>query len=515
MLNPPPQGYGAAGAQRPTSNLRCLMIDARPFVVTRCGDEIIVSVMAVKTEKELSESLRAFWLKAVSAIELRNFGYAISLLQEILKQEPEFLTGRQLLRRTEVTKSKSAKKRFFNISTAPIGVMKAQREIKKDPKRAVEMLEEVLESEPYNRQANLLLKEAALAAGWPEIGVFALLTLLEENPRDLKVLYELGRLYHDLGDHEKEVEIYNQLNAINPLDAQSLRLGKDASARASMKKGGWTQAESYRDLIKDKDEAISLEQQSRIRLTGEALDQQITEIYARHQAEPENLDFARRLGALNEQKEDFEAAISWYQYAADLTQGADTGLLRKISDLKIKCLEREIAAHEEFLSTHTPADELYAEKSEQLRTAKINRAQIRIIDAEERVARNPTDLQLRFELGQNFFNAERFRDAVPELQRARQNPHARLKAMNLLGCCYGELGMLDLATKQLEEASHEISSMDAMKKEIVYNLGVFYERMGELEKSLACMKQIYEVDYGYRDVARRVESSYDRNISRS
>ena len=81
-----------------------------------------------------------------------------------------------------------------------------------------------------------------------------------------------------------------------------------------MKRGGWTQAESYRDLIKDKDEAISLEQQSRIRLTGEALDQQIAETYARHQAEPENVDFARRLGALSEQKEDFESAIRWYQY---------------------------------------------------------------------------------------------------------------------------------------------------------------------------------------------------------
>ena len=115
----------------------------------------------------------------------------------------------------------------------------------------------------------------------------------------------------------------------------------------------------------------------------------------------------------------------------------------------------------------------------------------------------------------NFFNAGRFREAVPELQRARQNPHARLKAMNVLGCCYGELGMLDLAMKQLEEASREIVSMDEMKKEIVYNLGLIYERMGDPEKSLACMKQIYEVDYGYRDVARRVESSYERNISES
>src|SRR5215472_13850825 len=195
--------------------------------------------------------------------------------------------------------------------------MKVQREIKKDPKRAVEMLEEVLQGEPYNYQANLFLKEAALAAGWPEIGVFALQTLLEENPRDVKVLHELGRLYRELRDHENEVEVYNQITAINPLDAQALRLGKDASARASMKRGGWMEAESYRDLIKDKEEAVSLERQSRIRLTGEALDQQIAETYARHQAEPGNLDVVRRLGALNEQKDDFEAAIRWYQYAAD------------------------------------------------------------------------------------------------------------------------------------------------------------------------------------------------------
>ena len=52
--------------------------------------------MPVKTEKELSEAQRSHWLKAVAALELRNFGYAISLLQGILKQETEFRPGRQL-----------------------------------------------------------------------------------------------------------------------------------------------------------------------------------------------------------------------------------------------------------------------------------------------------------------------------------------------------------------------------------------------------------------------------------
>jgi tetratricopeptide (TPR) repeat protein len=471
--------------------------------------------MAVITEKELNETQRNHWLKAVAAIELRNFGYAISLLQGILKQQPQFLTGRRLLRRTEVTKSKSAKKSFFNISTAPIAVMKAKREIKRDPKRAIEMLEKVLEEEPYHRQANLVLKEAAVTAGWPEIGVFALRTLLEENPRDVKVLHELGRLHHELGESDREVDVYNQITEINPLDAEAVRLGKNASAHASMKSGGWTHAESYRDLIKDKEVAISLEQQSRMKLTGESLDQQIAETYRRHQAEPANIDLARRLGALNEQKDDLELAIGWYQYAADLTTGADAGLVRKVSDLKIKRLEREIAAHEEFLSTHAADHELNAKKAEELKAAKKNRAEILLDDARKRLERNPTDLQLRFELGELLVNADRFREAVPELQRARQNPNARLKAMNLVGRCYGELGMFDLAMKQLEEASKEILSMDAMKKEIVYNLGLVYERMGERDKSLNCMKQIYEADYGYKDVATRVESSYQQNVSQT
>lgn len=464
--------------------------------------------MAVKTEKELSETQRSHWLKAVAAIELRNFGYAISLLQGILRQEPEFLTGRQLLRRAEVTKNKAAKRTIFNISTAPLAVMKAQREVKKDPKRAIEMIEKVLEEEPYHRQANLVLKEAAVSAGWPEIGVFALTTLLEENPRDVKVLRELGRLHHDLGQSEQETEVYSRLGEIDPLDTEALRLGKDAAARASMTTGGWTQAESYRDLIKDKEAAISLEQKSRVKLTGEALDQQIAETYARHQAEPKNVDLARKLGALNEEKDDFETAASWYQYAADLTGGSDAGLVRKVSDLKMKESEREIAGHEEYLAAH-PDD---AKRAGELAAAKKKRAEILVGDARKRVERNPTDLQLRFELGEHLINAGNFREALPELQRARQNPNARLKAMNLLGRCYHELGMLDLAAKQLEEAVREILTMDGMKKEIVYNLGLVYEKIGDKDKLLSCMKQIYEADYGYKDVAVRVESSYEQKL---
>jgi tetratricopeptide (TPR) repeat protein len=386
--------------------------------------------------------------------------------------------------------------------------MKAQRELKKDPAKTIELVEKILEMDPYNLQANMLLKDAAVAANYPEIAVFAMETLLENDARDVKVLHELGRLYHQYDQSDKAVEVYNRISEINPVDLAAVKLGKDAAARASMKQGGWNQAESYRDLLKDKEAAVSLEQQSRTQLSGESLEQQINETYALHEAAPENVDLAKRLGVLHDQKDDLDGAIAWYQYAVELTHGSDPGLVRKVTDLKMKQLERRIREHEQYLTEHGSGAEQFAEKVAELEAAKRQRATILIEDARKRLDRNPTDLQLRYELGKHLTEAGQFRDALPELQRARQNPNARLKAMNLLGQCYRELGMLDLAAKQLDDAAGEMMVMDAVKKEILYNLGRVYEQMGNSAKYVEVMKKIYEADYGYRDVAARVERSY-------
>ncbi|MGI8889832.1 MAG: tetratricopeptide repeat protein [Chthoniobacterales bacterium] len=468
--------------------------------------------MPVKTEKDLTDRLRGYWLKSVAAIELRNLRYAIDLLQNLLQEEPEFLTARQILRRTEVTRAKTDKKGFFNITTTPLALIKAQRELKKAPAKVLPLVEKILEKEPYNGPANILLKEAAVAAGYPEVAIFAMETLLENDPADVKVLHELGRLCFEHEQSHRAVVVYNRLTEINPSDLEALKLGKDAAARASMKQGGWNEAESYRDVIKDKKVATSLEQQNRAQLSDDSIKEQIGEVFKQHETEPQNVDLAKRLAILHDKKQDHEGAIAWYQYAVELTSHSDPGLVRKVADLKMKQLEKRIRAFEEYLVEHTGDPEHSTEKRAELETAKRQQAGILIDDARGRLDRNPTDLRLRYELGEHLARAGRYREALPELQRARQNPNARLKAMNLLGQCYRELGMLDLAAKQLDDAAREMMTMDAVKKEIVYNLGLVYEQMGDSGRYIEAMKKIYEADYGYRDVAQRVESSYDRAI---
>jgi predicted Zn-dependent protease len=149
-----------------------------------------------------------------------------------------------------------------------------------------------------------------------------------------------------------------------------------------------------------------------------------------------------------------------------------------------------------------------AEKQASLDEIRRQRSAASITDAKTRVDRNPTDKTLRFDLGQAYFNAGMYTEAIPELQQAKGNPHIRTKAMLLLGRCFERKNMNDLAENALSEASKELTIMDNTKKEILYELGLVYEKMGKKDQYLEALKEIYNNDYGYKDVARRVESSY-------
>ncbi|HEY5743371.1 MAG TPA: tetratricopeptide repeat protein [Terrimicrobiaceae bacterium] len=468
--------------------------------------------MAVKSEKDLPESQRATWLKAMSAMELRNYAYAIQLLQAVLRNHPDFLLGRQLARKAAVAKFGGKKGVFGSLSSASFSLMKIQSQLKKDPLSVFDAIEKMLEADPYHPQANQLLKEAALGAKMPEVAIFALETIIAGNPKDIKTMHELAKLYMENEQPANAGEVYTKILKINQNDLAAVKGGKDAAAAASMQRGGWEREEAtYRDLIKDKDHAVALEQQARVYRGAEMIDSLLAELSEKYVQDPQNLDTARRIAELYEEKNDLDNALTWFSYAAQLSQNTDFALVRKVSDLRIKQFDNSIAGLERFIAASADAADS-AQYASQLDELKTQRAELFLDEARRRVERNPTDLQLRFELGEIFVNLGNYKDAISELQRARQNPNVRLRAMNLLGKCYTQRGMFDLAANVLSSAASELVQMDNVKKEIVYNLGLVYQKMSQEEKSIECMKQIYEVDYGYRDVAERVESSYGEAV---
>lgn len=471
--------------------------------------------MAVKTEKELPDDARKMWLKALQALELHNYGYVISLVQTVLKETPEFLQGRRVLRNAEKAATKGKKSFMSGFST---GSMKGASLVKKDPKAAIEMAEKSLENDPYNVQANMLLRDAAMAAGFPEIASFALETLAEGNPKDTKILHELATHYYDNGQAEKAVDVYSRITELQPADLTAIKKGKDAAARASMTSGKWEEvaasggAKDYRDLIKNKEEAISLEQKSRVVKSDEMIDQQLAEMlgkYGESEQNQQNVDLVRRIAGLYELKGNLQDALEWYNYTSALTNHTDPAVARKASEIELKILDGSIEEFETWLAQYGNAENA-GEVRQQLEDLQKRKAGSLLSDARRRVERNPTDSLLRFELGEQLLIAGQPTEAIPELQQARKNPSVRLRAMNLLGDCYTMKNMLDFAVRTFSDACKEMPVMDDLKKEITYKLGLLHERMGDQKAYLDRMKEIYDTDYGYKDVAKRVESSYQQ-----
>ena len=340
-------------------------------------------VMGVKSEKDLPESQRATWLKAMSAMELRNYGYAIQLLQAVLKSHPEFLLARQLARKAAVAKFGGRKGVLGSLSGASFSSMKLQSQVKKDPVAAFDAIEKMLETDPYSPQANQLLKEAALGAKMPEVALFALETIVGGHPKDTKTMHELAKLYMENERPAKAGDVYGRILEINPNDLSAVKGGKDAAAAASMQEGGWDREEAtYRDLIKDKDQAVALEQQGRVYRSEDTIDHLLGDLSEKYTQDPQNVDTARRIAELYEEKNDLEKAVTWFSYAAELSENTDFALVRKASDLRIRQFDSSIASFEEFLSVNPDSADA-VQYNAQLEEIRTQRAQLLLDDAKK------------------------------------------------------------------------------------------------------------------------------------
>jgi tetratricopeptide (TPR) repeat protein len=455
------------------------------------------------TEKELPQSQKALWLKALSAVQTQNHTYAISLIQAVLKDHPEFLDGRKLLRKVEIQLAGGAKKKGGLFGGGGLGVMKLQGQAKKDPAGTIPLIEKELEKDPFNESANDLLFETFMRLELPDSAAFALETVRKGQPETTKLLHKLAAHYLSRELPALAAEVFNDILKITPNDSDAIKGSKDATARASMQKQKWDENADMRSLMKDQSQFEEMEKASRTGLTRDQLEERRDKLIIKYNEDTNNLGTVKDLGAVYEQLEDWANAQAFYSWAHSLSNG-DVALSNKAMAMNDRAIEQQM----KDLETAAAADPNNAELQAQLDQSRAARRAEQVDEAKKRVEQNPTDPQLRFELGNALYAVGDYSAAIPHLQQATRNPHIRTKVLLLLGRTFRAKGMFDLSIKQLSDALADLHAMDNTKKEVLYEKGTIHDEMGDKAAALECFKQIYEVDYGYRDVASRVESSY-------
>ncbi len=459
----------------------------------------------VVAEHQLPDNLKKHYLRAESAMELRNWSYAVTLLQAVLSKEPGFLDGRRKLRQAAIKQNEG--KKGVKLGAEALKVLKMQSHVKKDPLGVIVALEkDVLASDPYNPQANELLYEAAVAAGLPMTAGFALETVTQGHPDNTKFYHKLGDFYLDREAFDEAAEIFQKLVDKDRADLEATKKFKDATARGSISSQKWDSDGDWRDLLKDKDAAKDLESKGRAAMTPEMLQTQVDSLLQDYGADNQNLEVTKQLADTYEQLEQFESSLQFYDWALHLSAN-DPSLERKCAMIRERVESDKLIELRKFIEENPEHPEVERCKADLAEAEKSQLGNL-IAESETRVERNPTDMELRFELGERLFRAGRSRDAVQHLQQATRSPNLRIRVMNMLGKCYDNMGMTDLAAQQFEDAIKELTAMDETKKELLYNLGLLYKKLESDDKYLECLKQIYAVDYGYKDVAERVEKSY-------
>lgn len=462
--------------------------------------------MAEKEISEISREARVLFNKGAEAAQRENLDYAIALYNQVLEKEPGFYECRKALRELQFRKTGGGggffKKMLSGASSSPL-VAKGQIALHTNPASALAIAEQILNSDPSSSAAHRLVVEAAKALELPRTGTMSLEILVKNSPKDKGLAIEFAEaLAASGGDTKRGEQVLIELLRQYPNDGELNSALKNLSARTTMDEGGYAALEggkgSYRDILKDKKEAVSLEQEKRVVKTEDIAERLIGEYEARLQTEPKNLKLVRSLAELYTQKNQFDKAMELYDRVKNSEMGNDPSLERAMA----KTIERRFDFQLEHLD---PAAPDYAEQKGKIAAEKLN---YQVTECQQRVEKYPTDLAIRYEMGVLYFQAGKINEAIQEFQKAQQNPHKTISARGYLAQCYAQKKMYDMAARQLQSAIKEKPVFDDEKKELVYNLGLVLENMGKKEEAIEQFKLIYEMDIGYKDVAAKVDAYY-------
>ncbi len=456
--------------------------------------------MAAITMEEAPRRAREMFDKGLAAMERGNVGYAIDMWTSVLALEPRLLQVRKFLRAAEIkqfseSKGGAVQHMMSNVTGLPL-VLKAKGQIKKEPIEALQTVEKLLRKDPLNLQFVMLLGDAAEAADMPEIAIQTMSIAKEYIPGNIRLLERLGELLLATNQTHEAHLVYEELLRLKPEDPAYIKKYKDATAIDTMNRGGWTEAGSFRDVIKDTKEAELLEQQAKAVKSGKDIESLIEDARQKLQREPNNINYVRALADLLVRDGRFDEAITTLEESNKAAGGGDPQVDLLLSSIRAQKAEKEIAA------LRAAGDEAGAEAREKELKAT------RLSDARDRVARYPNDLQFKFDLGQMLFETGQYNDAIGQFQASQRNPQRRIMSLYYLARCFKAKEQYDIAREQLQAAVSELPGMDTLKKDILYELGTLSEAMNKPQEAVEFFKQIYAVDISFKDVADKIEQSY-------
>jgi tetratricopeptide (TPR) repeat protein len=447
-------------------------------------------------------SVEDLYKRATEAIERPNYDYAVRLLRDVLRRDPAYPDARMLLRATERRRAEAKGRSPLGLLAAPPAMaFTAVRALLRKPQDRLDVYEDYLERRPSSFWGLMGAAGAAADAGLTEQAAMLYRDALHLRPRSKKALRSISNLLVALGQTQEALKHLSSLAAMEPTDRDLQTELRNVEAQDHMSAHRMQQAEGFRDLIRDRDEAARLEESRRMAVTMDDLAREAARLEEELVDQPDSLNRVLRLAQLYQDTGRLDDAAGLLKQKREFFPD-NYAIREKDGDVRLALYDRAIEEAQTRLR-ESPRDSALAAKLNRLRKAKRDYG---IQEYKWRLAEHPTDRAIPLQLGYLYMQAGDHNQAIAAFQSAAQDARYAERSLKPLGQCFMAKGQHDLALDQFQHAIELHPDMDAEGKELRYCAAQAYEAMGNPQGALRMYKGIYSQDITFRDVASKVDA---------
>lgn len=279
-----------------------------------------------------------------------------------------------------------------------------------------------------------------------------------------------------------------------PTDMKLRDEQRELAGRLTIAKGNYSDAESFRDSLRDAEKAAVLHDSERVKQSDESLGNLVDSARREYAANP---GVASKLYALvdallkSETSEREDEAVELLSQAYRSSNNYSFKV--KADDVRLRQLRRQSRRLKDLADQSRSEDD-----QQQYRLAVMEEQSARLDVARERAEKYPTDMRIKFQLGEVLFNTGQYDEAIPVLQAAQSEPRSRTRALMLIGRSFFEKEQYPSAIEVLKEAlgGYEITG-DETNKRLLEWLGEAHERGGQIAEAREIYSRLIRLDYNY------------------
>lgn len=469
--------------------------------------------MADENKVKLAEQL---FKRGNDAGKSGNFDYAVDCFLKCVKCVPEKLLYRQALRIAERKKYNDNGKGAGMTSMLSMQGAKLKVRTAKGRKKWLEVAEAAEDGLAINPWDVALLYDLSVACKELEFLDCALWVAetAAEITKDRKdVFWLLSELYEATNQFNKAVNALDLVRKIDPNDHEAASKARQMQASETIQRS--EAANATRNQTARGAAPSAQPQSDRPAARGaesfeDRLRREANEILERLRADPTNSSIYVQAGDAFRRLGDLEQSVKLYQRGYDVTEGRDQDIKVKLLDCQIDRYRRKQEQLKEQIDRFDRSAPDARERAEQLKQAyAVCNAEVVKREVELyrfRLELNPEDFSANLELGTRYLKLSQPDEAIKVLQQARNDPRIKWQALCWLGVAFWRKKNYPLAEKNLAEAAMILpDGNEDAKKEVFYYRGRVAEDRGERMAAVDYFNEIAAIDFGYRDVSKRLD----------